>query len=258
MPENDIGRRLLDGPSGGGWKKIGLKKRAGLVVPLFSVYSGKSVGIGEIDDIRLLADWCAKTGNSILQFLPLNEVGPVFCPYDSISSFALEPVYLSLGLIPGAEKRPVKSAIEKMKRDFPTGRRCVDYRVKNSKLRALRLIFEGGTDRHDPGFGAFVDDNSYWINDFALYKALKDEHGGKPWYEWPASFRDRGEEALARFAAAHREDLEFHRWVQWHLFRQFSAVKAYADTNGILLKGDLPVLVSRDSADVWALSLIHI
>lgn len=252
MPGLSSGKRPLEGPSGSAWKGIGTKKRAGVVVPLFSVYSEKSVGIGELDDIRILVDWCAKTGNSILQFLPLNEVGPVFCPYDSISSFALEPAYLSLGLIPGAGKGPAKSALEKMRKDFPAGGKYVDYRIKEAKLVALRAIFAEGADRDDPGFKAFLDENSYWIRDFSLFKALKDEHGGKPWYDWGAPFRDREEETLGMFSAAHREELEFHRWTQWHLFRQFVAVKAYAASKGVLLKGDLPVLVSRDSADVWA------
>ena len=74
------------------WQEVGRKRRAGIAVPLFSVYSRKSIGIGDLDDLKLLVDLCRKTGGSILQLLPMNEVGATFCPYDSISSFALEPM----------------------------------------------------------------------------------------------------------------------------------------------------------------------
>jgi len=80
---------LFSTPSKRQWKRVGLKRRAGIVVPLFSLYSSKSVGIGEFEDLKLLVDWCLKTGNSIIQLLPMNELGPLFCPYDSTISFAL-------------------------------------------------------------------------------------------------------------------------------------------------------------------------
>src|SRR3989338_11217368 len=81
--------------------KINVRRRAGLLAPLFSVYSKNSIGMGDLGDLKLLIDWCFKTGNSILQLLPMNEAGPLFCPYDAISSFALEPAYLSLGTLHG-------------------------------------------------------------------------------------------------------------------------------------------------------------
>lgn len=86
------------------WKRIGIERRAGVVVPLFSIYSKRSVGIGDFQDLKLLIDWASQTGNSIIQLLPMNEVGATFCPYDSVSSFALEPMYISLDKIPGMNK----------------------------------------------------------------------------------------------------------------------------------------------------------
>ncbi len=105
------------------------------MAPLFSVYSQDSVGIGEYEDLKLLVDWCRKTGSSILQLLPMNEVGPVFCPYDSISSFALEPMFVTLAQLPGARKKGVKDKISTLKDSFSAARAYVDYRVKPKKLK---------------------------------------------------------------------------------------------------------------------------
>ncbi len=89
----------------------GLKRMAGVLSPLFSIYSGKSIGIGDFEDIKLLVNWCGKTGISIIQFLPMNEVGPTFCPYDSMSSFALEPMYAVLRVLKGAGKSSLRKKI---------------------------------------------------------------------------------------------------------------------------------------------------
>ncbi|MGE5197924.1 MAG: 4-alpha-glucanotransferase, partial [Deltaproteobacteria bacterium] len=89
MVQQSQGGYFLDTVSADKWKKIGLVKRSGMFLPLFSAYSGESLGIGEIQDLRLIIDLCIRTGNSILQLLPLNNLGSTFCPYDAVSSFAL-------------------------------------------------------------------------------------------------------------------------------------------------------------------------
>ena len=108
------------------WKEIGSGKRAGMLVPLFSVYSKNSAGIGEFDDLKLLVDLCKKTGCSIIQLLPMNEIGSTFCPYDAISSFALEPSYVSLNSIIPTSDKAIKAKIEKIKKYFPAGAGHID------------------------------------------------------------------------------------------------------------------------------------
>ena len=88
------GKILLENQNN--WGEIGKGRRSGALVPLFSVYSRRSAGIGDLEDLKLLVDFCEKTGNSILQLLPMNEVGDNFCPYESVSSFALEPAYAAI------------------------------------------------------------------------------------------------------------------------------------------------------------------
>ena len=219
-----------------------LKRRAGVLVPLFSIYSDDSLGIGDLEDLKLLIDWCAKTGYSIIQLLPMNEVGSTFCPYDSISSFALEPMYMRLKPSkPGNRPRAQGSSSH------------VDYRVKEKKLRILWDSYtkEKGLASNKE-FLLFTEENSYWINDYSMFKALKSYHNQTPWYEWNDGYKNRDNYVIEQFEKEHKEELDFYKWIQWILFKQFIAVKKYAGLKKVLIKGDLPILVSRDSADVWA------
>ena len=106
-----------------------LKRRAGVLVPLFSVYSKNSLGIGDLEDLKLLINWCRETGYSIIQLLPMNEIGSTFCPYDSISSFALEPMYARLK----------SSKSDKMPGSQEASH--VDYHAREEKLRLLRDLY---------------------------------------------------------------------------------------------------------------------
>ena len=162
------------------WKDIGRKRRAGVLAPLFSVYSRESAGIGDFSDLEVLSDWCARSGLSILQLLPMNEVGPTFCPYDAVSSFALEPMYISLANLPEAGGRYTRSAIAELKKKFPAGKSHVNYGIKDAKRALLWQIYS----RDGKGYGSkefkeFVVRNEYWIDDFALFKSLKAYHEGR-------------------------------------------------------------------------------
>ena len=235
MPEEKLFAHLLSCPSQSKWKRILPKRRSGILAPLFSLYSKDSAGIGELDDLKLLVDWCKQTGNSIIQLLPMNETGPVFCPYDSVSSFALEPAYLR---VKGIKNKPLADH--------------VDYTIKEEKLNRLREIFSCEFAQDQEEVSGFVAENSYWIVDFVLFKALKHKFQGLPWYEWPEEFKQRSRHALTEFMNNHQQEIDFQSWLQYKLFIKFKEIKAYAQASGILFKGDLPILVSRDSADVWS------
>ncbi|MFA5116541.1 MAG: 4-alpha-glucanotransferase [Candidatus Omnitrophota bacterium] len=252
MPGKDNLRSLQKTVSADKWKKIGAQRRAGVVVPLFSVYSRNSLGVGDLADLKLLIDWCVKAGNSILQLLPMNELGSVLCPYDSVCSFALEPVYLSLESIPGSERAPIKDMINRIKNVFPAGKPNVDYRIRDEKLKIAWETFQLGLDDNSPELNKYREDNSYWLEDFALFKVLKSCQGGRAWYEWEEKYRDRQAQALEAFRKEHEKEILFQVWLQWNLFKQFGSVKQYAHKKKILIKGDLPILISRDSSDVWA------
>ena len=252
MPKDDV--NLLKTGSADKWKRIGTSRRAGILVPLFSVYSKDSVGIGDLGDVELLADLCAKTGASILQFLPMNEIGSTFCPYDAVSSFAIEPSYISLSKLPKhtTSGKAVEAGIDKARKAYPAGPGHVDYAIKDEKREILYQAYLEDDVENSAEFRKFVESNKYWIDDFALYKALKSRYAGKPWYEWPEEHKRRDPKALQAFRKECRREVEFHKWVQHVAFRQFTGARKYAAEKGILLKGDLPILISRDSADVWS------
>lgn len=242
---------LLNSPSSDKWKRIGTQKRAGVLVPLFSVYSKQSIGIGDLNDLKLLVDWAVKTGISIIQLMPLNELGQTFCPYDCISSFALEPAYLSLSLVSGANEAYFSQRIKQLREAYPIGSE-VDYGIKKEKLDLLWQMFICAGSYEDNEFREFINNNSYWLDDFALYKALKDFYSQAAWYDWQECFKNRDRVELENFSKEHTREMFFHKWVQWQLYKQFRDARKYARAKNILLKGDLPILVSRDSADVWA------
>lgn len=253
MSKISLENQLLNAPSADKWKRIGLQKRSGVLAPLFSVYSKTSLGIGDFNDLKLLVDWAVKTGNSIVQLLPINEMGAIFCPYDSLSSFALEPAYISFELLSCEDNKFIKQRVEKIRELFPVGRGYVDYRIKQEKISLLRDIFTRSKKNNDLiGLQEFEEKNSYWLRDFALFKVIKHHFQGLPWYEWNEGYKNRHAHQIEAFQKDHREEIEFQIWVQWQLYRQFKAVKKYAEAKGILIKGDLPLLVSRDSADVWS------
>ncbi len=231
------------------WQRIGFIKRSGVLVPLFSVYSKASLGIGDFDDLKMLVDWAHNTGNSILQLLPMNELGPLSCPYDSISSFALEPAYISLRSIPGISQA-IKEKIEVVRKIFPVGLGPVDYRIKEAKVNILREIFLN-VDLENKDFKNFIEANVYWLDDFALFAVLKMRNQGAAWFDWEDRYKNRLQSALQEFVCENQEEIIFHKWLQWLIAKQFVEVKKYANSKNILLKGDLPILVSRDSADVW-------
>ena len=223
------------------WKKIGTQKRSGVLIPLFSVYSKDSLGAGDLSDLKLVIDWAEKTGNSIIQLLPMNELGSVFCPYDSVSSFALEPMYIRLDNNPGVKKEII-----------PSVSLFIDYKIKQRKLSLLWEKFQAIGERAIKQLKEFETSNSYWISDFALYKVLKGSHNGLAWYDWEPKFRNRDKAALDNFRELHERLIQFQIWLQLEIYRQFKSVKAYAEEKNILIKGDLPILVSRDSSDVWS------
>ena len=234
------------------WERIGVKRRAGVAVALFSHYSTKSVGIGELPDLKLLINWCELTGMSLIQLLPMNDVGFNFRPYDAQSMFALDPAYLSLHELEGIDSKSFVKEIKKLQELFPTGVQRVNYEIKAAKLALLWKIFKSADATRIPAFQSFIKENTFWLNDYALFKVIKEKNNERAWEEWEETLKSRNKEALLSFRKNYSDILTFQQWLQWQLFEQFSKVKKYAERKKVFLVGDLPFLVSRDSADVWA------
>ena len=233
------------------WKKFGAVRRSGVLAPLFSVYSSKSAGIGEIPDLKLLADWCVKCGMSIIQLLPLNDTGFDFAPYSCQSTFALEPMYLRLDDIKGSCISDHTREISSVKNKCGAGSKRVDYKIKKLKLNVLWKMFEC-LDVDDTKFDEFKNKNKFWLDDYAVYKVLKDKNGQASWESWEEKYKFKETGAISEFTSANDEEVNFHKWLQWQMYLQFADVKKYCNSKGVFIQGDLPFLVARDSSDVWS------
>ncbi|OGW81592.1 MAG: 4-alpha-glucanotransferase [Omnitrophica bacterium RIFCSPLOWO2_12_FULL_44_17] len=234
------------------WKRIGVKKRAGVALPLFSVYSKESIGIGEFPDLKLIIDWSKSVGLSIIQMLPLNDVGFDFRPYDAQSTIAFDPMYLSLEQLVEVDIRSYQDQINALRKNFPADRKKVNYRIKKAKLELLRIIFTHCGSKKSSRFEAYVQANRNWLKDYALFKSIQEEFDYSGWDSWPDEFKYRDEHAIDKYMEGHYQQINFQEWLQWQIYEQFSSVKQYAEKQKVFLMGDFPFLVSRNSADVWA------
>lgn len=236
------------------------KRAAGTAIPVFSLRSGNSFGTGEFYDLKLLVDWAAATGQSMIQILPINDTTMTGTwrdsyPYNANSTFALHPQFLHL---PAVGKLPKKSSRDQYERlaaelnALPE----IDYeRVNNAKRRFLREIFaaSGSKTLASEEFKAFFDANRKWLVPYAAFCALRDRFGTPEFSKW-------GEYAVydaARIAAETSEggqlydEASFNFFLQYHLHLQMSHVHEYASSRGVALKGDIPIGISRTSADAW-------
>ena len=231
------------------WQKIGTQRRAGICIPLFSVYTEKSVGVGEFRDIKILVDWCKQTGFSIIQLLPLNALGEDFSPYNAESSFAIEPMYLTMTRLKNIKISPHREEIKLLKKKYSKRTGIINYSIKAEKLKLLRKIFRERENIEPKHFEKFKQVNKKWLDDYVLYQVLKEKNNNKNREKREDSFnRDN----MEGFLENNKPDLEFHKWVQWQCYEQLRDIKKYANHNGVFIMGDVPLLTSRDSADVWA------
>lgn len=242
-----------------------MRRSAALLVPLFSARTRRDAGVGEISAIPGLADLARACGCSMLQLLPIGEaVSGDHSPYSSRSAFALDPLYVGLDAVedlagPGgfeaALGKHLRVALERAR----GGERFDPPVVRNLKEHALASAFARFRDRELKNgserardFRSFQDEERVWLDDYALFRALEATHGGASWTEWPAGLRDRDEAALAERRAALADLVLYHEYQQWIADRQWKSARKAAAERGVRLAGDLPFMVARDSADLWA------
>ncbi|HZZ85600.1 MAG TPA: 4-alpha-glucanotransferase [Anaeromyxobacteraceae bacterium] len=240
-------------------------RQAGVLIPLFSVRTPSSWGLGEIPDLASFARWAAAAGFSVVQLLPVTEASHgQSSPYAALSAFAVDPVYLSLAAVEdfaAAGGEEALSADDRRELAALRAAPAVQWpRIRAVKQRALELAFRAFVEREWKGGGAravamshWAKEHGFWLDEYALFSALHDDvFGGQPWPAWPEGLRDREPEALARARAELQERILFRSYVQWQLDLQWTAARAETGRLGVELMGDLPFMVATDSADVWS------
>lgn len=234
-------------------------KEKGVQLPIFSLHSPHGIGCFSKEAYDFV-DWLRQTGHTWWQILPLNPAGCGDCPYQALSSFAgdaycIDPEQLIRdGLLKEEELADYDRALG------AADESQVDYEaLYDRRLDLLRIAFRrfaeriGSQEAEAAEYDRFCRDNASWLEDYALFMALRDRYGREEsWEFWPEDLRHRREEALREAADSCREDAAFYRWVQFEFDRQWSRLKAYANEAGVGILGDMTAFVSYNSADCWA------
>ncbi|MFN8446321.1 MAG: 4-alpha-glucanotransferase [Caldilineaceae bacterium] len=210
-------------------------------------------GVGSFDKNAYdWVDFLADTHQSLWQVLPLGPTGYGDSPYQSFSSFAGNPYLISLEDM--VKEGLLSQEILDSAPDFPRAR--VDYGAiyhwKLPLLREAALAFKDfATDAQKEEFKQFCQNESDWLNDYTLFMALKDAHGGKPWHEWDMDLRSRKKKALEAANKSYADAIHAYKFAQWLFYRQWHQLKAYANSKNIQIVGDIPIFVAMDSCDAW-------
>jgi 4-alpha-glucanotransferase len=237
-------------------------KRSGVLIPLFSSPSETSWGVGDIGDLRHVTSWLAAAGQRVLQLLPINEMAPgQQSPYSALSAMAIDPIYLDLPAIPefaamGGERSLSNDDAAELERvrqspfvQYSAIRRLKERALRAACARFLDVEIRRDTDRAR-AFARFLAEQAWWIDEYAIFRALHASQGERPWFEWPEPLRVRDRPALDEARDALANDVMFRQYIQWIGHTQWA--DARARTSGVALFGDLPFMVDGDSADVWA------
>ena len=240
------------------------RRLTGVLVPLSALRTGEGFGVGEFADLVPLARWCASAGLDLIQLLPLNDTGWQSSPYSALSAFALHPIYTRITNLPEIDSLPpemratVEQELSALREAHEKSERLDYSGILAAKRFILRRIFYTTIDRGNSELAleqtimAFVEQHP-WVRIYAAYKALKYEHKGASWKEWSAH-RHYSVGAVSALwqNESYRPELLYFAWLQLRADEQLRAAAELVAEQGILLKGDLPILINDDSADAWA------
>jgi 4-alpha-glucanotransferase len=236
------------------------RRRSGLLVPLFSLTSTSSWGVGEYLDLPRFAQWAAVAGQAFVQILPITEVPEAeTSPYSALTAMALDPIYISLPALDDFQALGGEAnlgAVDRAALDrLRAAPRVAHQEARRLKSRCLRRAFqrfehEGKTD---PGrverYAAFVTSEAWWLDDYVLFHALRTRFRLKPWWDWPERLKRRESAALEEAREGLEHEIAYLRYLQWVAAEQWA--DARRQSRPLQIFGDLPFMISADSPDVW-------
>ncbi|MDE7274099.1 MAG: 4-alpha-glucanotransferase [Lachnospiraceae bacterium] len=224
-------------------------RRSGVLMPVSSLPSRFGIG-GFSKEAYDFVDFLAASGQSLWQILPLGPTGYGDSPYQSFSTFAGSPYYISLDAL---IEEGLLTEEECLSVDFGNDTKKVDYeKIYNTRFHLLRKAFERADIHKQSEYMEFVEENRQWLKDYAMYMAVKDSLGGASWIAWDEGIRLRKPEAMTEYEAKLADDIAFYSYQQYLFSKQWMALKEYANKKGVQIVGDIPIYVAFDSADTWA------
>ena len=225
------------------------KRAAGILMPITSLPSEYGIGCFSKSAYDFV-DWLKEAGQSYWQILPLGPTSYGDSPYQSFSTFAGNPYFISLKALV-EEGVLTKEDCEKVN----WGKRAdsVDYeKIYKGRYKLLRKAYENSNISENQDYQRFVAENNWWLSDYALFMAVKDQFDGGGWTKWAEDIRLRWQNALDYYRKELYFEIEFQEYMQFKFYEQWAKLKAYANRRGIRIIGDIPIYVALDSADAWA------
>lgn len=236
------------------------RRLAGTLVPVFSLRSKTSYGVGDFGDLKKMIDWVAVTHQRLLQVLPINDTTTTHTwtdsyPYSCISIFALHPQYVDLTQLPTLKDGKKRNNFEALRQEL-NALEQIDYeRVNEAKLKYLYEVYlqEGEKMMQGKAFKQFFADSEQWLVPYAQYCYLRDKYGTADFSTWPDHhvWDEKERKVLSTPTSKEYKEVAFFYFVQFVLNEQMEAVHAYAREKGVILKGDIPIGVNRNGCDVW-------
>ncbi|HZK19465.1 MAG TPA: 4-alpha-glucanotransferase [Treponemataceae bacterium] len=233
-----------------------MEKMTGTAIPLSALKTKNSLGCGEYPDLIKFADFCLKSNLQIIQLLPINDTGTSSSPYNALSAFALHPIYISIKNLPETQKnQTIKKNIATLEEKHNNKKRFDYTLLRKDKIALLHKIYtaEIETLNKDTVLDSFIRRNENWLPFYCVYMGLKKINNEASWKEWTRYGTLDKKEILKRWNSAklltkHR----FYAWIQLRAHEQFLKSSQYVKKQGLLLKGDIPILMNEDSADAWS------
>ncbi len=233
---------------------------AGVAIPVFSLRTERSFGVGEFLDLRLMAAWARRAGLKLIQILPVNDTSATHSwmdsyPYAAISAFALHPLYLNLDRLTGNADGLLPEDLVQRRREL-NRLETLDYdTVMKAKLAVVRKVFPAQRTRTlaSAEYRSFYAQNEHWLAPYAAYCFLRDKFGTPDFNQWPEHrvYDAKEIETVATRDSGARTEIEFHCFIQFHLHSQLREAADYVRSQGLILKGDIAIGVNRHGADVW-------
>lgn len=226
-----------------------MARTTGVLLPISSLPSKYGIGCFSKSAYNFV-DWLKAAGQCYWQILPLVPTSYGDSPYQSFSTYAGNPYFISLEAL---IEEGVLTKKECDSVDFGDDEASIDYeKMYKCRYKLLRLAYERSNVSQNEAYNRFVDENSWWLKDYALFMSVKDIFDGNPWNEWAEDIRLRYDYAMDYYRRECYFDIEFHQYMQFKFYEQWMKLKSYANYNGVRIIGDIPIYVAMDSADAWA------